>query len=190
MEGTVKKLLQEAVSTHQASAALAVQITAAAKTIIEALRRGNKILVAGNGGSAAEATHLSGELLHKFEKHRRALPAISLSAELSAVTAAGNDDGYDTVFSRQVEALGNPGDVFIGLTTSGNSKNINEAFKAAKTADLKTICLNGKSGGTASQLQPDHNIIVNSGNTARIQEVHLVVIHIWCSLIDEAFHEL
>lgn len=165
------------------------EIANCGQLMIDTLKNNHKILVCGNGGSAAQAQHFSGELLHRFNKKRKALPALALHAEQSGMTAAANDDGYETTFARHLEALGEPGDVLIGMTTSGNSENVVRALKLATKMGLKTICLNGKAGGKINNIGIDHNLIIPSDNTARIQEVHLTIIHIWCYLVDDAFEE-
>ena len=154
------------------------------------MKKGNKILTCGNGGSAADAQHFAAELLIRYNKERPSVPAIALSSDASAVTAASNDYGYDYVFSRQVEGLGKPGDILIGITTSGNSKNVHKAFETAKERGLKTICLNGKTGGTMNELELDLNLIIPSNTTARIQESHINIIHIWCELIDHVIYKV
>ena len=144
-------------------------------------RVGGKILVFGNGGSAAEAQHFAAELVNKFLKERRALPAISLTTDTSAITSIGNDRSFDRIFSRQIEALGRKGDVAIALSTSGNSPNIIEGLKAAKTIGMVTIALTGEGGGKLAETPgaaPDYLLDVPSKSTPRIQEVHLVVLHI------------
>ncbi|NJL43899.1 MAG: SIS domain-containing protein [Nitrosarchaeum sp.] len=149
------------------------------------LKAGRKILVRGNGGSAADAQHFVAELTIRFERERRPLPAICLNANTSSLTAGANDYGYERVFSRQIQALGNKGDVLIAITTSGTSRNILEALKTATEQGLHTICLNGRDGGKVTGVT--HNIIVLQQNTARIQESHIAIIHTWCALIDDAF---
>lgn len=166
------------------------QIIEAGEIILEAVKKGNKILTCGNGGSAADAQHFAAELLIRYNKERPSVPAIALSSDASAVTAASNDYGYDYVFSRQVEGLGKPGDILIGITTSGNSKNVHKAFETAKERGLKTICLNGKTGGTMNELELDLNLIIPSNTTARIQESHINIIHIWCELIDHVIYKV
>ncbi len=166
------------------------QIIEAGEIILEAVKKGNKILTCGNGGSAADAQHFAAELLIRYNKERPSVPAIALSSDASAVTAASNDYGYDYVFSRQVEGLGKPGDILIGITTSGNSKNVHKAFETAKERGLKTICLNGKTGGTMNELELDSNLIIPSNTTARIQESHINIIHIWCELIDHVIYKV
>ncbi len=166
------------------------QIVGAGEIILESVRNGNKILTCGNGGSAADAQHFAAELIIRYNKERPSVPAIALSSDASAVTAASNDYGYEFVFSRQVEGLGRPGDVLVGITTSGNSKNIHNAFETAKEKGMKTICLNGKTGGTINELTLDSNIIIPSHTTARIQESHINIIHTWCELVDHIIYKV
>jgi D-sedoheptulose 7-phosphate isomerase len=154
------------------------------------VKNGNKILTCGNGGSAADAQHFATELVIRYNKERPSIPAIALSSDASVVTAASNDYGYEFVFSRQIEGLGKAGDVLIGITTSGNSKNVHKAFETAKELGMKTICLNGKSGGTINNLNLDSNLIIPSNTTARIQEAHINIIHIWCELIDQIIYKV
>ena len=143
------------------------------------------MLTCGNGGSAADALHLAEELVGRFKKDRRALPAICLNADVTALTCIGNDYGFDALFSRQVEALGRPGDVLAGFSTSGNSRNVNAAFAAARRQGLVTILLSGRDGGAARALA-DHPLVVPSQTTARIQEVHTLILHQWLEAIDAA----
>lgn len=157
----------------------------AALMVIEALRNGNKLLIAGNGGSVADAHHFAAELTGRFKRERRALPALALDANPSAVTAIGNDYSFAQVYARQIEALGKPGDVFFGISTSGNSQNILEAAKTAKTQGCKVIGLTGKTGG---KLMDVCDLIINipSEDTPRIQEMHTLVIHTLSDLIEDA----
>ncbi len=159
-------------------------IEKAARVMIESLRRGGKILVFGNGGSAADSQHMVAELVGRFKKERRPLAAIALTTNTSTLTAIGNDYGYDLTFSRQVEALGKPKDVAIGISTSGNSKNVIEAIKAARSLSLLTIGLLGGDGGKLKD-KCDVSIIVGSKNTPRIQESHSLIGHILCELVEE-----
>jgi phosphoheptose isomerase len=164
---------------------LRIPLLDAAYTIVSCLTRNNKVLICGNGGSAAQAQHMTSELVGRFLiPHRRALPAISLTADSTLLTAWSNDFSFDEVFSRQVEALGQPGDILIGLSTSGSSKNIINAFKAAKAKEMISIGLLGKGGGEAADYS-DIDIVVPSHNTTRIQEVHIHVIHTICELIEK-----
>ena len=161
-------------------------VLAQAADMAERLRRGCRILVAGNGGSAADAQHLAAELSGRYLKERRALAGIALTTDTSALTAIGNDYGFDFVFSRQVEALGRPGDLFIGISTSGNSPNVIKAVESAKELGLKTLGLLGRDGGKLKGLVDDA-LIVPSSVTARIQEVHQMVYHFWCEALDAHF---
>jgi len=161
-------------------------VLAQADDMAERLRRGGRILVAGNGGSAADAQHLAAELSGRYLKERRALAGIALTTDTSALTAIGNDYGFDFVFSRQVEALGRPGDLFIGISTSGNSPNIIKAVESAKELGLKTLGLLGRDGGKLKGMVDDA-LIVPASVTARIQEVHQMVYHFWCEAIDAHF---
>jgi len=155
-------------------------VEAAVSAIVKSLRAGGKILIFGNGGSAAEAQHFAAELVNKFLKKRPALAAISLTTDTSLITSIGNDTSFDRVFSRQIEALGRKGDVAIALSTSGSSPNVIEGLKAAKAAGMVTIALTGKGGGKlaeAPDAAPDYLIDVPSRNVPRIQEIHLVILH-------------
>jgi D-sedoheptulose 7-phosphate isomerase len=151
-----------------------------------ALKAGGKVLVFGNGGSAADAQHLAGELVGRFVRDRVALAAIALTTDPSIVTAIGNDLGFEAVFGRQVEAHGRPGDVAIGITTSGQSPNVVEGLRVARERGLVTIGLTGRGGGKVASLV-DHLIDVPHHDTARIQEVHTMVVHVLCQIVEEAF---
>jgi D-sedoheptulose 7-phosphate isomerase len=158
-------------------------VAAAGQAIIASIQQGGKLLTCGNGGSAADALHLAEELVGRYHLERRALPAICLNADPTAITCICNDYGYEHVFSRGVEALGRRGDVLVGFTTSGNSANVIAAFHAAAALGVTTVLLAGRDGGQARGLC-QHEIIVPSGNTARIQEVHTLVLHQWLEAID------
>ena len=153
---------------------------------IETLKNGNKILFCGNGGSAADAQHIAAELSGRYKKERKGLAGIAITTDTSVLTAVGNDYGYDRVFDRQVEALANKGDLLIGISTSGNSQNVINAFKVAKEIGCKTIGLSGRDGGKFNDVC-DLNIIVPSDNTPRIQEMHILIGHTICQLIDDEF---
>jgi D-sedoheptulose 7-phosphate isomerase len=161
-------------------------IEAGCEMITSVIKTGNKVLLAGNGGSAADAQHIAAELSGRFVKERKALPGIALTVDTSALTAIANDYGYDHVFSRQVEALAQPGDLFIGISTSGNSQGILNAFQAAKKINCKTLGLSGRDGGKMNGLC-DLNIIIPSQVTARIQEMHILIGHILCKAVDDLF---
>ncbi len=154
-----------------------------AKVIVAALKSGRKLLVCGNGGSAADAQHLAAEIVGRFEAERRGYPAIALTTDTSALTAISNDYGYEHVFSRQVEALGGAGDVLVAVSTGGGSPNIIAAVMKARAAGMTTIALTGQNGRKLAGLC-DHAILVPSTRTARIQEAHITVIHIWCEILD------
>lgn len=157
-----------------------------ADDLAERLKRGCKILVCGNGGSAADAQHFAAELTGRYLKERRALAGIALTTDTSALTAIGNDYGYELVFSRQVEALGRPGDVLVGISTSGNSPNVLRAVASGKALGMRTIGMLGRDGGTLKDAVDDA-LIVPSSVTARIQEIHEMVFHFWCEALDEHF---
>ena len=161
-------------------------LEAAATACIEALRRGNKILLFGNGGSAADAQHVAAEFTGRYKKERRGLPAIALTTDTSALTAIGNDYGYDRVFSRQVEALAVAGDVLIGLSTSGNSANVIQALELGNTMGCTSIGLSGRGGGAMAGICAV-NFVVPSDDTPRIQEMHGFFGHTLCQLVDDAF---
>jgi D-sedoheptulose 7-phosphate isomerase len=167
----------------QASESLAPQVESAGQAILQSLKNGGKLLTCGNGGSAADAMHLAEELIGRYSRDRRALPAICLNADPTAITCICNDYGYEKVFSRGIEALGKADDVFVGFTTSGNSANVLAAFAAAKDLGITTILLAGKDGGKARGIC-DHEIIVPSQSTSRIQEIHTLVLHQWLEVID------
>jgi D-sedoheptulose 7-phosphate isomerase len=160
------------------------QIDSVGKMVAQAMKAGNKLLAAGNGGSAADAQHLVGELVCKFLKDRKGYPAIALSTNTSVITAWANDISYDTAIARQIEALGKKGDVFIGITTSGNSKNIIEAFRKCREIGIKTVLLEGAKKG-AAEAYADIAIKVGLDETPRIQECHIFIIHNLCYVIEE-----
>ncbi|NEW60648.1 D-sedoheptulose 7-phosphate isomerase [Sulfurovum sp. bin170] len=162
------------------------QIEKASKIAIETLKNGNKILLCGNGGSAADAQHIAAELTGRYKTERRGLAGIALTTDTSALTAIANDYGYDRVFDRQVEAIAREGDLIIGISTSGNSANIISAFKVARELGCRTIGLSGRDGGKMNS-SCDLNLIVPSDDTPRIQEMHILIGHTICQAIDDAF---
>jgi D-sedoheptulose 7-phosphate isomerase len=183
---TVRGVLTAAADWHMRVAAeRADEIVAAALLIKDALAAGRKVLVFGNGGSATDAQHLATELVGRFEHERKAWPVIALTADTALVTAVANDYGFDAVFVRQIEALGAPGDVAIGITTSGRSRNVTAALERAKSLGLKTVALTGRDGGATGQAAEVH-VNVPSDSTARVQEVQRTIIHAWCALIEKA----
>ncbi len=161
-------------------------IEEASKLAIETLQNGNKILLCGNGGSAADAQHIAAELTGRYKSERRGLPGIALTTDTSALTAIGNDYGYERVFDRQVEALANKGDLLIGISTSGNSANIISAFTVAKEMGCQTIGMSGRDGGKMNEIC-DINLVVPSNDTPRIQEMHILIGHTVCQAIDDAY---
>jgi D-sedoheptulose 7-phosphate isomerase len=156
-----------------------------AAVLVEALRAGNKVLAFGNGGSATQASHLAGELIGRFAKTRRPLPAVALVGDPGAVTCIANDFGYGALFERQVEGLARAGDVAVGLTTSGKSENVRRGLMAANRVGAISVALTGAAG--LIDASADHVLRVPSGNTANIQEVHLMLLHAWCIAVDAAF---
>jgi len=156
----------------------------AARTMADAVRAGRKLLVFGNGGSAADAQHLSAELVGRFQKERAALPALALTVDTSVLTSVANDYSFKQVFARQVEALGRPGDVALGISTSGESPNVVAGLHAAKAQGLKTIALTGRDGGSVGQAADIH-VNVPDQNPARVQEVHRTLMHVMCEVIEE-----
>lgn len=170
----------------KASEVLPAYIETAGRIMLNALLNQNKILACGNGGSAADAQHFSSELLNRFEIERPALPALALTTDTSTLTSIANDYNYNEIFSKQISALGQAGDVLLAISTSGNSANIIQAIQAAHARDMRVVALTGKDGGNlASALTNDDcEIRVPADSTARIQEVHLLVIHCLCDFID------
>jgi D-sedoheptulose 7-phosphate isomerase len=168
------------------NSSLITDIETACELIRDTITNGNKVYLAGNGGSAADAQHIAAELTGRFLKERKPLPGIALTTDTSAITAIANDYGYEYVFSRQLEALAQPGDLFIGISTSGNSQGILNAFRTAQIVNCKTLGLSGRDGGQMTSLC-DLNIIIPSMTTARIQEMHILIGHILCKAVDELF---
>jgi D-sedoheptulose 7-phosphate isomerase len=163
---------------------LAPLIAEMGSLISAALTNGNKLLVMGNGGSAADSQHFVAEIVGRFKMERKALPAVALSTDTSILTAIGNDYGFESIFSRQVEALAKPGDIVVGLSTSGNSPNVLKALNAAREQGCRTIGLLGKDGGTIRSIC-DLALVVPSTDTPRIQEGHITIIHIVCDLVEK-----
>jgi|TARA_B110000211_G_scaffold205400_1_gene239646 D-sedoheptulose 7-phosphate isomerase len=189
MQSIIKFEFEEHLKTSQATfESIGHSVEVAAKLCLDCLKNGNKILLFGNGGSAADAQHIAAELVGRYKTERKGLAAIALTTDTSALTAIGNDYGYDCVFDRQVEALANTGDVAIGISTGGSSANVASALKLAKDLDCKTIGFSGRGGGEMNELC-DINIVVPAQDTARIQEMHIVIGHTICHLIDLAFSE-
>ena len=183
MRELVKSTLEEHRQVVVKMAALEGEIASAGELCANALLQGQRIYLCGNGGSAADAQHIAAELIGRFVHDRRALPAIALTTDTSALTAIGNDYGYDDVFSRQVEGLCREGDVLIAISTSGNSDNVLKAVDAAHRVGASVIGLSGKSGG-ALDAKADVSLVVPSDVTARIQEMHIVIGHLICALVE------
>jgi len=184
----VSRTLSAAIRLHEQAQTSSVGATVAAtELMVAALRRGGKILVCGNGGSASDSQHFAAELVGRFERERRALASIALTTDTSILTAIGNDCGYDRVFARQVEAVGRAGDVLLGISTSGGSRNVLEAFGVAKSGGLVTVALTGRDGGVVGAAADIH-INVPSPSTARVQEVHRTLMHAMCELIERELY--
>jgi D-sedoheptulose 7-phosphate isomerase len=179
----LKTALAAAKETLQSLLDLDLQVAKAADLIEQCLRAGNKLLVCGNGGSAADASHFATEFVVRFMKDRPAYPAICLAGDGGLLTAAGNDYGFDEIFARQVAAFGLPADVLICLTTSGKSKNVERALDEAKTRKLKTISFLGRDGGSTIGMA-DVDLLVRSNSTARIQEAHQLLLHVLCEVCE------
>ena len=181
-----KDMIKDAFTRHRSvlensEGAVISEAARAAEILKGALAGGKKVFACGNGGSAADAEHFIGELLCRYKEARKPLPAISLVSPISTLTAIANDYSYDDVFARQIEALGEEGDVLVALSTSGTSKNILSALRAAKKAHLQTILLTGEKG---AMTKADVTIAIPSNETARIQEMHELIYHAWCEFLD------
>ena len=181
-----KELQSHKVTLEKTIDTIIPEIQKASSLMIETLKNGNKVLLCGNGGSAADAQHIAAELTGRYKSERRGLPALALTTDTSALTAISNDYGYDRVFDRQIEALANTGDLLIGISTSGNSENILSALLLAKKLGCNTLGMSGKNGGKMSDIC-NLNIIIPSEDTPRIQEMHILIGHILCQSIDDAF---
>ncbi|WP_448970412.1 phosphoheptose isomerase [Neisseria sp.] len=192
--------LQERVAAHFAESIRAKQeaekvlvepTVQAAELMLQCLMNDGKILACGNGGSAADAQHFAAEMTGRFEKERMELAAVALTTDTSALTAIGNDYGFDHVFSKQVRALGRAGDVLVGISTSGNSSNVIEAIKAAHERDMHVIAMTGRDGGKIAAMLKDTDVLLNVPypRTARIQENHILLIHAMCDCIDSVLLE-
>jgi D-sedoheptulose 7-phosphate isomerase len=182
----VEQRMADHAAVLAATKALAPDIERAGILIRDALAGGHKILFCGNGGSAADSQHLAAEIVGRFQKERPSLPALALTVDTSVLTAVANDYGYDTVFSRQVEGLGNDGDVLVGISTSGNSKNVIAAIEAARKKRMKVIGFTGIGGGKMADLC-DVCLAVPSRVTARTQEMHIMMGHILCEIAEETY---
>ncbi len=193
VEGEIRQVLADEIKAqlkeHQGVIALLQEqlverIATLAELLVEALQHGRKLMIMGNGGSAADAQHFAAEIVSRFKMERRGLPALALTTDSSILTAIGNDYGFEAVFRRQIEALAEPGDVVIGISTSGSSPNVQVALDYARSIGCKTVALLGRDGGTIRELA-DLDITVPVQNTPRIQEGHITIIHILCDLIEQ-----
>ena len=184
----INQMFNNSIQVIQQSSSLSSEILDAVLLIIQSIKKGNKLLVFGNGGSAADAQHISAELIGRFKLERKSFPAIALTTDSSILTSLANDYSFDLVFSRQCESLVNDGDVVIGISTSGNSKNVKLGMESAQKKGAKTIGLLGSNGGSIKS-SSDIAIIVNSDDTANIQESHRVIYHIMCNLVEKNLSE-
>ena len=185
MKKQIEKIFEESSKIVKDSVTNSKTIEASVKLILECLKKNRKIILFGNGGSAADAQHIAAELISRFNKNRKSIPAISLTTDTSILTSIGNDYSFEFIFSRQCESLVTVGDVAIGISTSGNSKNVINGLKTAKKFGAKTIGLLGNKGGKISKMV-DIPIIIPSNSTPRIQEAHRTVYHIICELVEDS----
>ena len=191
-EQRVRRLFEDSLATHQNSQERLVEpIAQAGALLAQALSDDRRVLSCGNGGSAADAQHFAAELIGRFEKEREALPAVALSTDTSALTAISNDYGFERVFSRQVEGLGREGDILVAISTSGNSPNVVQAIETAQSKQMRVIALTGRDGGAIrdQMRESDIELCVPSDSTARVQEVHILILHCLCDLTDQLVHE-
>ena len=192
MDGDARALLDrtlgDTIALHEHAKQHAQPVLDAAAAIIEALRAGGKLLLFGNGGSAADAQHVAAEFVGRFQRERAAMAAIALTTDTSVLTSIGNDYAFDRVFARQVEALGRKGDVAFGISTSGVSPNVVAALVAARALGLQTIALTGRNGGAVGRAAAIH-VSVPSDETARVQEVHRTLLHVICDLVERALDQ-
>ena len=187
MKELIKKNILEHSAVLDSIEHLDESVIRVANLLISSLEKGGTIIWCGNGGSASDSQHLAGELVGRFVDERKPLKSIALTADSAVMTCIVNDYGYEHIFSRQVEALGSKGDVLVGITTSGNSKNVLNAFEVATNKGVTTIGLLGKGGGVAKNLV-EESIIIPSNSTARVQEMHILIGHILCDLIEEGLN--
>ncbi len=187
----LRKHFEEGIELRRRMAeSLAPEVAKAGLALAAAIKRGNKALACGNGGSAADSQHFAAEMVGRFERERPGMPAIALTTDTSGLTAIANVYGYADVFSKGVDALGQPGDVLLGISTSGNSRSVVEAIKAAHAKNITVIALTGRDGGQmARMLKPgDFHLNVAHPRTMRVQEVHLLVVHCLCEVVDNELH--
>ena len=186
MRERIKEILLESIQVKEELLHTSIgEIKQIADLMIECLKKGGKVILFGNGGSASDCQHIAAELIGRFKKDRTAMAAIALTTNSSVLTSLANDYGYEVVFSKQIEALGQKNDIVIGISTSGKAKNVAMGLKQAKKSGLKTIALSGGDGGEITKLA-DVSLIVSSSITARIQEAHITIGHIVCELVEES----
>jgi len=177
--------LADAIALHERAAQQLAAVLAAAAAIAESMKRGGKLLLFGNGGSAADAQHVAAEFVGRFQRERAAMAAIALTTDTSVLTSIGNDYAFGRIFARQVEALGRTGDVALGISTSGDSPNVVAALDAARALGLQTIALTGRDGGAVGRAAAIH-VNVPSADTARVQEVHRTLLHVMCDVVERS----
>ena len=185
----IRELFAESMEVKAAAAeALPEAIESAGQRMVESLLGGGRILSCGNGGSAGDAQHFSSELLNRFERERPELPGLALTTDSSTLTSIANDYSYNQIFSKQVRALGREGDILLAISTSGNSANVIQAIQAAHDREMSVVALTGRDGGEMARLYGSHDVEIRvpASSTARVQEVHLLIIHCLCDYIDEA----
>jgi len=188
----IENFTQSIEAKQKALTVLETPVTSAATAIIKAFKNGNKLLICGNGGSAADSQHFAAEFTGRFEMERTPLPAIALTTDTSALTAIGNDYSFDVIFSKQVEALGKEGDILFAISTSGNSGNVIKAIEVAQQKGMIIIAMTGKDGGKIDKMlgSTDINICAPANRTARIQEIHLLVLHTICDIVDHILFKI
>ncbi len=180
----MRQRIRDSIEVKQALAEELDESMRVGVALIDAFRGGHKLLLFGNGGSAADCQHIATEFVAKLRMHRRALPAVAVTVDTSALTAIGNDYGFEELFARQVEALGTPGDVAIGISTSGSSENVLRGLRAARAGGLVTVALTG-AGGAGMATEADYCVVVPSSDTQRVQESHILLGHIWAELVEQ-----
>jgi len=192
MKERIQSFIEESIKTKQSligDEKILTGIEKAINLISDSLKNQGKVMVFGNGGSAADAQHFAGEIVGRYKKERKGYPAIALTTDTSIITSVANDYSFDAIFSRQIEALGKKGDIAFGISTSGNSKNVIEGIKKAKELGISTICLLGKDGGKLKDLA-ELSIVIPSDNIPRIQEAHILIIHIICEEVEKNLDNL
>ena len=192
MKEQIQSFIEESIKTKQSligDEKILTGIEKAINLVSDSLKNQGKVMVFGNGGSAADAQHFAGEIVGRYKRERRGYPAIALTTDTSIITSVANDYSFDAIFSRQIEALGKKGDIAFGISTSGNSKNVIEGIKKAKELGISTICLLGKDGGKLKDLA-ELSIVIPSDNIPRIQETHILIIHIICEEVEKNLDNL